>query len=60
MTDRACTAFLQWALPRLERRWAGYRKVRPLVCKRLNRRLRALGLADLTAYRGWLESHPAE
>lgn len=60
MTDLACTAFLQWALPRLERRWAGYRKVRSLVCKRLSRRLRALGLADLEAYRGWLASHPAE
>jgi len=55
-----CTEFLQWALPRLERRWAGYRKVQSLVCKRIGRRLRALGLADLDAYRGWLESHPAE
>ena len=60
MTAPACTEFLQWALPRLGRRWAGYRKVQGLVCKRLGRRLRMLGLADLDAYRGWLESHPAE
>jgi chemotaxis protein methyltransferase CheR len=60
MTASACTEFLQWALPRLGRRWAGYRKVQSLVCKRLGRRLRTLGLADLGAYRGWLESHAAE
>ena len=60
MSDGACTEFLQWALPRLGRRWAGYRKVQSLVCKRLGRRLRELGVADLGAYRGWLESHPAE
>jgi chemotaxis protein methyltransferase CheR len=60
VNDGECTAFLQWALPRLDRRWAGYRKVRGLVCKRLGRRLRALGLADLGGYRRWLESHAAE
>jgi len=60
MTDAECTAFLQWALPRLGRRWAGFRKVRRLVAKRLGRRLRALGLADLDAYRGWLQTHPEE
>lgn len=60
MNNRACAEFLQWALPRLERRWPGYRKVRTLVCKRVGRRMHALGLADLGAYRGWLESHPAE
>ena len=32
-------AFLQWALPRLRLRWAGFRKVRHQVCKRLRRRL---------------------
>jgi chemotaxis protein methyltransferase CheR len=60
VNDRACPEFLQWALPRLERRWAGYRKVQGLVCKRIVRRLRALGLVDFDAYRGWIESHPAE
>jgi chemotaxis protein methyltransferase CheR len=60
MTDTECTAFLQWALPRLRRRWGGYRKVRRLVAKRLVRRLRALGLADLAAYRLRLEVDRAE
>ena len=60
MNDQDCIAFLQWALPRLERSWAGYRKVRGLACKRLGRRLRALGLADLAAYRSRLEAEPQE
>ncbi|NNG02846.1 MAG: chemotaxis protein CheR [Inquilinus sp.] len=55
-----CTAFLQWALPRLGLRWAGYRKVRGQVCKRLRRRLSALGLADLVAYREHLDRDAAE
>jgi chemotaxis protein methyltransferase CheR len=58
--DAACTGFLQWALPRLGLRWAGYRKVRGTVCKRLRRRLRTLGLPDLDAYRAYLQATPAE
>jgi len=60
MIDAEVTAFLQWALPRLHRRWAGYRKVRGAVAKRLKRRLRTLGLGDLSAYRGRLHSHAEE
>ena len=60
MNDADCIAFLQWALPRLERPWSGYRKVRGLVCKRLSRRLRALGLTTLDAYRERLETGPEE
>jgi len=60
MTDAECTAFLQWALPRLERRWLGYRKVRKLVCKRLAGRIRALALSGLDAYRRHLDTHPGE
>jgi chemotaxis protein methyltransferase CheR len=55
-----CIAFLQWALPRLGRNWPGYRKVRRLVCRRLGRRLSALGLADLDAYRRHLADRPGE
>jgi chemotaxis protein methyltransferase CheR len=58
--DAACVAFLQWALPRLGLRWAGYRKVRRQVCRRLHRRLAELGLADLDAYRARLAADPAE
>lgn len=58
--DDACVAFLQWALPRAGLRWAGYRKVRRQVCRRLARRVAALGLPDLAAYRAHLDAHPAE
>jgi chemotaxis protein methyltransferase CheR len=58
--DRACVEFLQWALPRLGLRWAGFRKVRRQVCRRLRRRLAALGLPDLEAYRTYLDRHLEE
>lgn len=60
MRDRDCIDFLQANLPRLGLRWAGYRKVRGTVCKRLGRRLRALGLGDLDAYAAYLQATPAE
>jgi chemotaxis protein methyltransferase CheR len=58
--DRACVEFLQWALPRLGLRWVGFRKVRRQVCRRVRRRAGALGLADLAAYRSYLDEHPEE
>jgi chemotaxis protein methyltransferase CheR len=58
--DADCVAFLQWALPRLGLRWAGYRKVRRRACKRMARRMRALGIADAAGYRARLEADPAE
>lgn len=60
MRDQDCVAFLQWCLPRLGLRWAGFRRVRGTVCKRLARRLRQLGLADLDAYRRVLDHQAAE
>jgi chemotaxis protein methyltransferase CheR len=60
VSDAACVRFLQWALPRLRLHWPGFRRVRGIVCKRVARRLRALGLADLDAYRALLERAPAE
>ncbi|MFQ5877995.1 MAG: CheR family methyltransferase [Acidobacteriota bacterium] len=60
MIDDDCVRFLQWALPRLRMRWAGFRKVRAQVCKRIARRLRDLGLPDAGAYRALLESRPGE
>jgi len=44
MKDSECVEFLQWALPRLRMRWAGFRKVRGQVCKRLQQRIGELGL----------------
>ena len=55
-----CTAFLQWALPRLGMRWLGFRKVRGQVCKRVRRRLKNLGLDGFAAYRAYLETHDDE
>lgn len=60
MTDEDCIAFLRWCLPQLRLRWPGYRKVRRLVGKRLNRRIAELGLADLGAYRDLLLRDPRE
>lgn len=60
MKDDECTAFLQWALPQLGCRWEGFRKVRGQVCRRVERRLRALALPGVAAYRTCLEAHPDE
>lgn len=60
MHDQQCVHFLQEWLPRLGLRWAGFRKVRRTVCKRIARRLRVLGLPDAGAYGSYLETHPEE
>jgi len=60
VNDPDCIAFLQWALPRLQLRWPGYRKVRRQVCRRVDRRIRALGLDGVDAYRVRLEADPTE
>jgi chemotaxis protein methyltransferase CheR len=60
VTDAESVAFLQWALPRLGLRWAGFRRVRGQVVKRVQRRIKELGLPDAAAYRERLEADPAE
>ena len=60
MKHQDCIAFLQWSLPRLGMRWAGFRKVRKTVCKRVARRMTALGVGDVGDYRAYLETHPDE
>ena len=60
MSDPELVAFLRWALPRLGLRWPGYRKVRARVRKKLNERLRELGLPDIAAYQDCLVAHPQE
>jgi len=60
MTDQDCVRFLQWALPQLQLRWPGFRRVRRQVCKRIDRRLRTLELADLAAYQEYLSHHSEE
>lgn len=51
---------MQWALPQLRMRWPGFRKVRGQICKRLSRRIHALGLRGPSHYRSYLEETPAE
>ena len=60
VSDVEIVRFLQWCLPKVGLRWAGFRKVRGTVRKRLIRRIRELGLPDLAAYRRKLETDPPE
>ncbi len=60
MNDRDCVGFLQDVLPGLHLRWAGFRKVRRQVCKRIQRRCVQLALTDVQAYRRYLTAHPEE
>lgn len=60
MRDEDCVGLLQWALPRLGLRWEGYRKVRRQVCKRIGRRMRALGVETASAYRDRLAADADE
>src|SRR5215831_124315 len=60
MRDADCVAFLRWALPQMGFEWRGFRRVRRQVCKRLGRRLAALGISQPQGYRAYLAEHPAE
>ena len=58
--EREWIAFLQWAMPRRQFRWRGFRNVRGQVEKRIARRMKQLGLRSLGAYRSYLDEHPQE
>jgi len=61
MSDAECIAFLQWALPRLDLYWPGFRKVHAQVCKRIKGRMDELELPpSFAAYRARLEADPQE
>jgi len=60
MHDQACIDFLQWCLPRLGYRWRGFRKVRRQVCRRVQKRMQALELCNIEAYKHRLETYPEE
>jgi len=60
MKDEQCVRFLQWTLPQLGMRWPGFRKVRRQVCRRVDRRVRDLGLMGIEQYRDYLSEHPDE
>jgi chemotaxis protein methyltransferase CheR len=55
-----CVAFLQWSLPQRGLRWAGFRKVRRQVCRRLRRRMAALEIGSFDDYRARLDADPPE
>ncbi len=55
-----CRGFLGWAAPRLHLRAAGFDRVAHQACKRIGKRLRELGLADVAAYQAYLEGSPDE
>jgi chemotaxis protein methyltransferase CheR len=60
MRHADCIELLRWALPKMDLRWAGFRRVNGQVCKRIARRIAGLGLPGLDAYRTHLLSHPEE
>jgi chemotaxis protein methyltransferase CheR len=60
MNDDACVAFLKWCLPKLDKRWAGFRNVHRQVGKRITRRMQDLELCSLDDYRAYLDAHPDE
>jgi chemotaxis protein methyltransferase CheR len=60
MRDDEWVRFLQWSLPRLGLRWAGFRRVRRQVVRRVRARVAELGLDGPAAYRARLERQPGE
>lgn len=60
MEDNKCVTFLQWALPKLDLRWRGFRKVRRQVCKRIDRRIAELDLGGIESYQSFLEGNVGE
>jgi chemotaxis protein methyltransferase CheR len=60
LTDADGIAFLTWALPQLHLRWAGFRRNRRQVLRRIDRRRAELGLPDVAAYRRRLEDDAGE
>ncbi|MDW7773292.1 MAG: CheR family methyltransferase [Desulfobulbaceae bacterium] len=60
MQDNQCVNFLQWALPVLNMRWQGFRKVRRQVCRRIDKRMNELRLGSIAEYRQYLQDTPEE
>ena len=60
MKDTQCVSFLQQVMPTLQFQWRGFRKVRKQVCKRIDRRIKELGLSGIEAYGEYLKNHRSE
>ncbi|MDJ0536510.1 MAG: hypothetical protein QNJ70_29140 [Xenococcaceae cyanobacterium MO_207.B15] len=54
LKDPDSVKFLQQILPQLHLRWAGFRRVRWQVCRRISTRFRELGLEDFASYRNYI------
>jgi chemotaxis protein methyltransferase CheR len=55
-----CSEFLKWALPHINRRWEGYKKVKKQVCSRIQKRIEVLNLSGYQEYSEFLLSHKEE
>jgi chemotaxis protein methyltransferase CheR len=60
MEDNKYVAFFQWALPQLNFRWRGFRKVRRQVRKRIEKRITELKLTGLDSYKKYLRDNKEE
>src|SRR4051794_9479238 len=60
MRDLDCLDLLRWAAAQFGLRFDGFRRVRGQVCKRLARRIVALGLDGPSAYPAFVAAHPEE
>jgi chemotaxis protein methyltransferase CheR len=60
MEDNKYVAFFQWALPQLNLRWRGFRKVRRQVRKRIEKRIAELKLTGLDSYKKYLRDNKEE
>ena len=58
--DEAFDAWLRSFLTRMDLRWAAYRKKRKTVRKRLDARMRHLGLSSWQEYTNYLDENPRE
>jgi chemotaxis protein methyltransferase CheR len=55
-----CHELLQDILPKLGYRWAGFRKVRRQICRRIHRRMQDLGINNYHQYMKYIEEHTDE
>ncbi len=57
---KSCHEFLQHILPELGYRWAGFRKVRRQVCRRIHNRMQELDISNYLDYLYYIEENSAE
>lgn len=60
MESSDCVQFLQWALPQMHMRWAGFRRVRRQVCKRILLRISDLRFENIIEYQNYVRTQSSE